>query len=67
MAKLSLKTPKIRALGVTCSNLSTINYSPLFKEQKRREDLIKAIDKINTCHGEGSIYPAVITITRKMQ
>jgi len=67
MAGIGQRTPKIRALGVSCSNLSVNNYPPLFKEQKRREELIKAMDKINNRYGDGSIYPAVVTITRKMQ
>ncbi len=58
---------KIRALGITCSNLAASNYPPLFKEQKRREDLIKTIDKINSRFGDGSIYPAIIDLTKKMQ
>jgi len=66
MAKLGLKTPGIRALGVTCSNLSQNDYHPLFKEQKRREELINAIDRINNRFGDGSIYPAIIAITRKI-
>jgi DNA polymerase-4 len=62
--KRALERPKIRALGVTCSNLYEANYPPLFKEQKRREDLIKALDKINSCFGEDTIFPAVITLTK---
>ena len=65
MAKTGLKSPKIRALGVTCSSLSAADYSPLFREQKRREDLIKAVDKINARQGEGSIYPAIIALTKE--
>jgi len=67
MGSYSQNTPKIRALGVSCSNLEPNTYQHLFKEAKRRERLIKAMDKINGRYGEGSIYPAVITITRKMQ
>jgi DNA polymerase-4 len=68
MAKISQKTPRIRAFGVSCSNLTPANnYPPLFKEQKRREDLIKTIDKINARYGDGSIFPAIIDLTRKMQ
>lgn len=66
MAKLGQKTPKIRALGVTCSNLSQEDYLPLFKEQKRRGVLIKTIDRINFRFGDGSIYPAIITLTKKI-
>lgn len=66
MAKLGLKMPKIRALGVTSSNLSQANYLPLFKEQKRREELIKTIDQINDRFGNGSIYPAMVGLTKIM-
>lgn len=64
MAKLGRKTPRIRALGVTCSNLSLEDFPPLFKEQKRRDALIKTIDRINGRFGDGSIYPAVVNLTK---
>ena len=67
LAKTAKKTPKIRALGVSCSSLSKKSYPPLFKEQKRREELNKAIDKINSRLGDDTIYPAIITLARKMQ
>ena len=67
LAKTGQKMPKIRALGVTCSSLKELDYPLLFKEQKKREDLIKALDKINSRHGEGSIYPAITALTRKMK
>ena len=67
MASYAKNTPKIRALGVSCSNLEPNTYQPLFKEVKRREGLMNAMDKINGRYGEGSIFPAVVTITRKMQ
>ncbi len=65
MARISQKIPRIRALGITCSNLFPVNYPPLLKEEKRREDLIKAQDAINTRFGDWSIYPAVITLAKK--
>jgi hypothetical protein len=67
MAKIGPEIPKIRALGVTCTNLLKVSYSPLLYEQKRREALIKTIDKINNKFGEHSIFPATIILTRKMQ
>jgi len=67
MSKIGQKTPQIRAMGVSCSGLKSADYLPLFKEQKRREDLIKTMDKINSRYGDGSIYPAVIELTKKMQ
>ena len=64
MAKLGPETPKIRAIGVTCGSLSRRCYQPLFKEEIRREDLIKALDRINNRFGEGVIYPAITAFTR---
>ncbi|MFA5275476.1 MAG: DNA polymerase IV [Candidatus Omnitrophota bacterium] len=67
MAKKGLKAPEIRAMGVTAGSLSLDSYPVLFLEQKRREGLIKAMDCINDRFGEDSIYPAVITFTRKIK
>ncbi|MDD5506112.1 MAG: DNA polymerase IV [Candidatus Omnitrophica bacterium] len=64
MAKLSHRTPKIRAIGITCSNLSWNIYQPLLSEEVRREGLIRALDHINNRFGEGVIYPAVTALTR---
>ena len=66
-AKIGRNRPKIRALGISCSNLSRAYYQPLFREQKRREELIKAVDRINTRYGDEAIYPAIITLTKKMR
>jgi hypothetical protein len=63
MAKLALKNPRIRAMGVTCSSLSRGIYQPLLKEDIRREDLIKALDCINNRFGEGVIHPAQVVLT----
>lgn len=63
MAKLGPKIPLVRAIGVTCSGLSKSSYSQaLFKEQIRRGELLKAVDRINSRFGDNSIYPAVITL-----
>ena len=64
MAKTGQKSPKIRALGVTCSNLFPADNSALLKEDIRKEGLIKALDSINTRQGDWSIYPASVTLTR---
>ena len=65
LANSRLKNPKIRAIGVTCSNFYKPGYNnSLFKEEARREGLIKAVDRINGKFGEGSIYPAITTFTR---
>ncbi|MCG2706260.1 MAG: DNA polymerase IV [Candidatus Omnitrophica bacterium] len=64
MDKTGQKSPKIRALGVTCSNLFPADNSALLKEDIRKEGLIKALDSINTRQGDWSIYPASVTLTR---
>ncbi len=64
MAKSTLRNPRIRAIGVTCSSLSKGVYEPLLREDIRREELIKALDRINNRFGEGSIYPAITVLTR---
>ena len=66
ISKIGQKIPKIRALGVTCSKLSQPVYPALFKEQKKREDLIQALDELNSRFGEGSIYPAVVSLTKRI-
>ncbi|MCX5701872.1 MAG: DNA polymerase IV [Candidatus Omnitrophica bacterium] len=65
MATGGQKTLKIRALGLTCSNLFPANRLLLLKEEKRREALIKTLDSINTKLGDWTIYPAVITLAKK--
>jgi len=67
MSKSGTKIPKIRALGVTCSSFTHTKYLPLFDEQKSREAILEALDRINNRYGDGSIYPAVVSLTRKMQ
>ena len=64
MAKSRFQNSRIRAIGVTCSSLSKSLYLPLLGEDVRREELIKALDRINNRFGEGSIYPAVTVLTR---
>lgn len=64
MTRLAQKAPLIRAFGVSCSGLSKCLYQPLFKEQKRRENLLKAMDRINTRFGDNSIYPAVVSLAK---
>ncbi len=61
--KLAQKRPKIRALGVTASQLSFDHGPSLLIEEKRREALLKAFDRINSRFGEGSIYPAQVEET----
>lgn len=64
MTKSALKNPRIRAIGVTCSSLSKGFYDALLSEDIRREELIKALDRINNRFGEGSIHPAITVLTR---
>ncbi|MBU0548459.1 MAG: hypothetical protein KJ710_06305 [Candidatus Omnitrophica bacterium] len=64
MTKLCLKSPKIRAIGITCSGLSWGNYQPLLSEEVRRERLIQALDRINNRFGEGTISPAITALAR---
>ncbi|MFA7284027.1 MAG: hypothetical protein WC066_05755 [Candidatus Omnitrophota bacterium] len=64
-SKIASKTPRIRLIGITCSGLSFNAYlNPLFKEDARREGLLRALDSINNRYGDGSIYPAVTALAR---
>ncbi len=63
MARIPLKRPRIRAIGVSVSQLSFEDTPFLLLEEKRREALVKAFDRINSRFGEGSIYPAQIAFT----
>ncbi|MBP7836279.1 MAG: DNA polymerase IV [Candidatus Omnitrophica bacterium] len=65
MAKIALKTPKIRALGVTCGNLIFNQNLALLAEEKQREGLLKAMDKLHNRYGSGCIYPAIINLAKK--
>lgn len=66
VARTGQKRPKIRALGITASGFLA-SEEPLFIEEKRRRELLKTIDKINAKLGEETIYPAIITLTRKLK
>ncbi len=63
--KIGQKRPRIRALGVTASQLNFQDSPLLLIEEKRREALIQASDRINARFGEGSIYPAQVECTRQ--
>ncbi len=65
MAKLPKKGHKIRALGVTASHLSQESYLPLLLEEKRRDALVKAVDRVNARFGDGTIYPSQVILTRE--
>lgn len=64
MTKTCPQTAAIRALGVACGGLGKTEGPPLFIEQKRRGELLKALDAINDRFGEETIYPAVVNLTR---
>lgn len=65
MAKMPPRRPKIRALGVSASSLYQADSSLLLIEEKRRDSLTKAFDRINSRFGEGAIYPAVTSFTHQ--
>ncbi len=50
----------VRALGITLSSLIFDETPPLLPEQKRREALLMAQDKINARYGEWTISPAAL-------
>ena len=58
--------PKIRALGITASGLLNHDYPALFNEDKRREALVKTLDKLNAKFGEHAIQPASIELTKRI-
>jgi DNA polymerase-4 len=60
MARIPKKALKIRAVGVTASQLTLQDSSFLLVEEKRREALVKVFDRINSRFGEESIYPAQV-------
>jgi len=52
---------KVKALGVCASYLSSAECMYLFEQDKKRYNVISAIDKINDRFGDWSIFPAVLT------
>jgi len=65
MARIAFKRPRIRALGVSVSCLNLKDSPSLFIEEKQREALVKAFDRVNKRFGEGSIYPAQVHFTHR--
>ncbi len=47
---------EVRMLGVSISNLAESNQAPLFYEDRKKRDLIDAIDRINDRFGEFSVF-----------
>jgi hypothetical protein len=50
----------VRALGVSLSGLISDAAPPLLIEQKRRGDLIAAMDQINARYGDWTLSPAIL-------
>jgi len=50
----------VRALGVHLTGLEKDQTPPLLHSQKRREELLSAMDTINGRFGDWTLYPAVI-------
>lgn len=65
MARMPKKGHKIRALGVTASHLTYQEHPLLLMEEKRREALVKALDRINSRFGDGTIFPSQVILTRQ--
>ncbi len=51
---------RVRALGVTLSGLISDCAPPLLTEQKKREDLLRAIDRINSKYGDWTVSVAAL-------
>lgn len=51
----------VRAIGVTLSGLISDCSPPLLTEQKKREALLEAMDKINSRYGDWTLSPAVLS------
>lgn len=65
---ISQRGPKkllVRALGVTCSSLFSGDQPVLFRKEQKRKELITTVDTINARLGEWTVYPAVVSLTRK--
>ncbi len=52
-----LGRPKVRAMGISVSGLSYISL-PLLEEEKKRNSLLQALDRVNDQEGEWTIFPA---------
>jgi len=65
LQSFGLRTFSVKALGVSASCLSLSQPACLFTEDKRRQELLRAVDRINERFGEWSICPAVIKDIRR--
>ena len=64
LESFGLKNFRVRSLGVSTSCLCTKEDLYLFNQDRERNQLISALDKINERFGEWSIYPARIKQVR---
>ena len=60
LSQRKAKIMPVRALGVSLSSLNFDDAPPLFTEQKRREALLVAMDKINARYGDWTLSPAAV-------
>ncbi len=58
MARMARNRLKVRVLGVSVSGLVLQDSAFLLIEERRREALTRAFDRINNRLGQGTIYPA---------
>jgi DNA polymerase-4 len=54
--------PVVRALGVSLSGLISDCALPLLTEQKKREALLSAMDRVNARYGDWTLSPAVLNL-----
>lgn len=53
--------PRIRVMGISLSSLISDKTPPLLIEQKKREALLSAIDRINARYGDWTLSPAILS------
>ncbi|MBI5873316.1 MAG: DNA polymerase IV [Candidatus Omnitrophica bacterium] len=54
--------PVVKALGVSLSGLISDCALPLLTEQKKREALLSAMDRVNARYGDWTLSPAVLNL-----
>jgi len=60
MDTLKVRNTAVRALGVTARNVSPAAGTFLFHDQKKRDQMLNAQDRINERFGDWTVYPASI-------
>lgn len=58
---------KVRMLGISVSELSRDIPGPLFPEEKSRENLFQAIDRLNGRLGANTVFPATFLLEKTVQ